>query len=88
VKIGFCVTRNQERRILTVTCTLAIPAVIFCVPTVSILNEDFARGVEDLTIGSLCRPNYFRKTRHREQCARMGQCLHSICTYYGGAKVV
>jgi hypothetical protein len=37
VKIGFGVTRKQERRILTITPTLAVPTVISCVPEVSIL---------------------------------------------------
>jgi hypothetical protein len=63
VEIGFGVRRKHGKVLkrVTVTCTLAIPAVILCVPAVSILFGDFAHGVEILTIGLLCLPNDCRR---------------------------
>jgi hypothetical protein len=43
------------------TCNPAIPAVIVCAPVLSIKLGDYVRAMEQVTVGSLYHPNYFRR---------------------------
>jgi hypothetical protein len=61
---------------VTVTCTPAIPTVIYCVPAVYIKYGNFALGVVHLISGYSCLPNYFRVNKYqvRELSAPSHEC--------------